>query len=59
MRRKFWQGMIAGGVVGGLLGLLAYPTLKPETKQRITQAQQKLNRLREGLMEMWRRRAKD
>lgn len=59
MRRKFWHGVIAGSIVGGLLGLLSYPTLKPETKQRITQAHQKLSRMREGLMEMWRRRAKD
>ncbi|HHY93226.1 MAG TPA: hypothetical protein GX511_07775 [Firmicutes bacterium] len=59
MRKKFWHGVVAGGILGGLLGLLSYPNLKPETKGRIVQAHQKLGRAKEGLLEMWRRRDRD
>lgn len=59
MRKKFWHGLLAGGLLGGLLGLMSYPNLKPETKGRIVQTNQKFRRAKEGLLEMWHRRARD
>lgn len=58
-RSKFWNGLLLGGLLGGLLGLVSYPNLKPETKGRIFYAQQKMNRARTAMGNMWRRLVRD
>ncbi|MGI6604308.1 MAG: hypothetical protein ACOX2S_04470 [bacterium] len=59
MRRKFWHGIVVGGLLGGLLGLLSFSSLKPETKGRIVETRQKLSSAKENLREIWHRRTKD
>ncbi|NLG87377.1 MAG: hypothetical protein GX489_09205 [Firmicutes bacterium] len=58
-RSKFCSGLFAGFLLGGLFGLASYPNLKPETKGRIIQAHQRINRATRMMGDMWRRLVKD
>lgn len=52
MRRGFVNGLIAGGVIGALMGMFLVSRVQPETRQRITDMGHRVGRTTGRL---WRR----
>ncbi|HKM39459.1 MAG TPA: hypothetical protein VJ036_04230 [bacterium] len=56
MRRNgFWGGLLAGGILGAMIGVASYSNLKPEIKNRITRTHQKIARAGTIISNIWRR----
>ncbi|NPV70642.1 MAG: hypothetical protein HPY55_08375 [Firmicutes bacterium] len=52
MRRKFWRNILAGGVIGAVVGVLLSPQFRPATRQRLASAG---NAVVGGARRLWRR----
>lgn len=50
MARGFWRGLIAGSIIGGFLGAVFAPSMKPEFRERVLERGRHLRKRAERLM---------